>query len=779
MEVRALITRTVERYLAGIVPLAVLSGLLLAALLMMHAATQNSALFGRVYSLLLLVNVLGIVLLLGMILLNIYRLMEQYRARALGSRLTLRLLVMFVLLSVLPVTVVFFFSIQTLNRGIDNWFDVKVERALDDALLLGRSALEATKQDLVKNAQAMGQELELIPTGARAARTLLSALNSLREQYGVTELTLFSQDGKILASAVEAAPESGTFVPNRPRDTILAQVRQGLAYANLDATGKSGLQLRVVVPVYGREVGSPVRMLQVLQTLAPRYAKLGESVQSAFADYEKLVYLRGPLKFGFTLTLSLVALLTMLVAVWAAIFSARRVVAPIRDLAEATRAVADGDYRKQIPVTSRDEIGILVESFNEMTRRIHRAQTQIKRSQQEAELQRAYLETVLTHLSSGVLSFDARQLLTTHNAAAGQILGCDLRAGEGRPLAWIRETHAHLEPFVASLVRAFEADQSEWQAQVALTANNHPRTLIVRGTQLPAVSGKRGGYVVVFDDATALIQAQRDAAWGEVARRMAHEIKNPLTPIQLSAERIRHKYLRKLPDEERETLDRATRTIVEQVESLKSLVNAFSDYARGGGMQSRPVKLNDLIRDVVELYRSETNVEEVPARARKSKSGADIVPLRRAGPRGAGKAVTLRLELESRLPAISADAGRLRQVLHNLLLNARDALAGRPRPLVRLRTRMLAEKGGELRRAARGGQRPRFPRSNARAAVRAVCDQQGKRHRTWAGRGQTHRRGTRRRHRCGKSRGRRRLRNHPATGGAGRHSTRVRYGRGA
>ena len=709
MEARALIARTVERYLTGIVPLAALSGLLLAALLMMHAATQNSALFGRVYSLLLLVNVLGIVLLLGIILLNIYRLMEQHRARALGSRLTLRLLVMFVLLSVLPVTVVFFFSVQTLNRGIDNWFDVKVERALDDALLLGRSALEATKQDMVKNAQAMSQELELIPTDARGTRTLLSALNSLREQYGVTELTLFSQDGKILASAVEAAPESGTFVPNRPRDTILAQVRQGLAYANLDATGKSGLQLRVVVPVYGREVGSPVRMLQVLQTLAPRYAKLGESVQSAFADYEKLVYLRGPLKFGFTLTLSLVALLTMLVAVWAAIFSARRVVAPIRDLAEATRAVADGDYRKQIPVTSRDEIGILVESFNEMTRRIHRAQTQIKRSQQEAELQRAYLETVLTHLSSGVLSFDARAALTTHNAAAGQILGADFKAGEGRPLTWMHETYPHLEGFVANLAHAFETDQPEWQAQVALNANNQPRMLIVRATRLPAIGGRPGGYVVVFDDATALIQAQRDAAWGEVARRMAHEIKNPLTPIQLSAERIRHKYLKKLPDEERETLDRATRTIVEQVESLKSLVNAFSDYARGGGMRSGPVRLNDLIRDVVELYRSEINVEEVSARAKQPKSGADVVPLRHASPKGAGKAVTLRLELESRLPAISADAGRLRQVLHNLLLNARDALAGRARPLVRLCTRTLAGKGAgfvELRVEDNG---PGFP----------------------------------------------------------------------
>ncbi len=714
METRALstvvswIARHVERTLTGVVPIAVLSGLLLAALLMMHAATQNSALFGRVYSLLLLVNVLGIVLLLGMILLNVYRLLEQYRARALGSRLTLRLLIMFVLLSVLPVTVVFVFSVQTLNRGIDNWFDVKIERALDDALALGRSAIEVTKQDLVKNTQAMGQELELIPADARGARTLLSALNNLREQYGVTELTLFSQDGRILASAVDAAPESGTFVPNRPRDAILAQVRRGLAYANLDATGKSGLQLRVVVPVYGREVGSPVRVLQALQTLAPRYAKLGESVQSAFADYEKLVYLRGPLKFGFTLTLSLVTLLTMLVAVWAAIFSARRVVAPIRDLAEATRAVAEGDYRKQIPVTSRDEIGILVESFNEMTRRIHRAQTQIKHSQREAELQRAYLETVLTHLSSGVLSFDARRVLATHNAAAGQILGADLNAGGDRPLTWMRETYPHLEGFVDRLARAFDTDQPEWQAQVALTANNQPRTLIVRATRLPAIGGRPGGYVVVFDDATTLIQAQRDAAWGEVARRMAHEIKNPLTPIQLSAERIRHKYLKRLPEEERETLDRATRTIVEQVESLKSLVNAFSDYARAGGMQSRPVKLNDLIRDVVELYKSEATVEEVSARTKKPR-GADVVPLRRANAKGAGKAMTLRLELESRLPMITADAGRLRQVLHNLLLNARDALAGRAQPRVHLRTRTLVEKGAsfvELRIEDNG---PGFP----------------------------------------------------------------------
>jgi len=704
MEARALIRRLADRYLAGALPLAVLSGLLLAALMMMHAASQNSAIFGRIYSLLLLVNILGIVLLLALILLNVYRLIEQYRARVLGARLTIRLLVMFVLLSVLPVTVVFFFSIQTLNRGIDQWFDVKIERALDDALALGRTALEAAKHDLTKNAQAMAQELEVLSGGRRGADTLLSALGYLREQYGVTELTLFAQDGRILGSASEAGPEAG-LVPDRPRDAILSQARQGLVYAALDAGGRSGLKLRVVVPVYGREVGSPVRALQVLQQLQPRYAKLGESVQSAFADYERLVYLRGPLKFGFTLTLSLIALLTMLVAVWAAIFSARRVVAPIRDLAEATRAVADGDYRKQIPVTSRDEIGVLVESFNEMTRRIHRAQSQIKRAQQETETQRTYLETVLTHLSSGVLSFDARGILQTHNAAAGEILGVDLGAGAERSLGWLHGAYPHLAPFAEALVHAFERGQPEWQMQVALAANNHPRTLIVRGSLLPGANGRRGGYVVVFDDATALIQAQRDAAWGEVARRMAHEIKNPLTPIQLSAERIRHKFLKRVPDEERETLDRATRTIVEQVESLKALVNAFSDYARAGGLRSGPVKLNDLVRDVAELYRGEALVEEIASRAKKTKG--EVVPLRGADAKG--KPLTLRLELEPRLPVISADAGRLRQVLHNLLLNARDALAGRPQPRVRLATHAVTDDGAhfvELRVEDNG---PGFP----------------------------------------------------------------------
>jgi nitrogen fixation/metabolism regulation signal transduction histidine kinase len=664
-----------KRALTGIVPFAALSLLLLASLFMMSAATQNSTVFGRMYSVLLIFNVLGIVLLLGLIGINLTHLLEQYRARVLGSRLTLRLLAVFVVLSVVPVTVVFFFSVQTLHRGIDNWFDVRIEKALDDALALGRTSLDALRGELLKRSQDVAAEIEHLSFTERpgGGRTLLSALNNLREQHNVSELTLFASDGKIIASSSDAGPEAGTsLVPARPAETILAQVRQGLPYANLDAVGNNGLRLRVVVPVYARGVGAPLRFLQALQALPPRYAKLGESVQSAFAEYEKLVYLRGPLKFGFTLTLSLVALLTMLVAVWAAMFVARRLVAPIGDLAEGTRAVAQGDYRKQLPVTSHDELGVLVESFNEMTRRIQRAQSQIKRSQQVTEVQRTYLETVLAHMSSGVMSFDPRFFLRTHNAAAAQILHADLAPAEGKAFAAIGEQYEHLRPLVDAVGGAMREGRNEWRADVALGSNAGPRTLILRGTRLPGLRGRAGGYVVVFDDVTALIQAQREAAWGDVARRMAHEIKNPLTPIQLSAERIRHKYLKLMPEEERATLDRATRTIVDQVESLKSMVNAFSDYARPAPLTPQALDLNNLVRDVMELYKNE--------------GGAEAFALR---PVDGSAPIALELELGPALSTIHADPRRLRQVLHNLVLNARDALAGRAQPRLRIVTRMV------------------------------------------------------------------------------------------
>jgi len=641
-------------------PLAVLSVLLAISLGMMSAATQNSALFGDLYSLLLVLNILGVVLLLTLILLSVSKLVRQFRARVMGSRLTLRLFGLFVLLSVVPVAVVYLFSVQAFNRGIDNWFDVRIEQALDSALALGRTALDTTKEDLTRKARDMAAELD------NSTRGLLPTLNALREQHGVFELTLFNQDGKVVSSSTQGAVRGKSVIPDRPGETVFTQARRGEVYAGIEPLGDSGLQLRVLVPVIPRSVGAPMRVLQVLEPLPDRYARLGQNVQAAFAEYEKLFYLRGPLKFGFTLTLSLVALSTLLLAVWAAIYAARKLVTPIRDLAEGTRAVARGDYSQQLPVPVGDELGILVQSFNVMTRRIRRAQGEITRGQREAEIQRTYLETVLTHLSSGVLSFDPRGHLRTHNAAAHQILGVDLLSGEGKTLARLVEMHPGLAPFGVALRELLRKAQTEWQAEVTLPGGAGRRVLMVRGTRLPGLHGRTGGHVVVFDDITALIQAQRDAAWGEVARRLAHEIKNPLTPIQLSAERIRHKCMDGLPERERATLDRATHTIVQQVEAMKAMVNAFSEYARPAQLHIQSVNLNQLVQDVVELYKGRTN------------------PVR------------YQLNLDAALPVLQADPGQLRQVLHNLLLNATDALAATDNPTMEIATRTVDEPHGRF-----------------------------------------------------------------------------------
>jgi nitrogen fixation/metabolism regulation signal transduction histidine kinase len=339
-------------------------------------------------------------------------------------------------------------------------------------------------------------------------------------------------------------------------------------------------------------------------------------------------------------------------------------------------------------VQGKDEFGILVQSFNDMTRKIREAQDQIKRSRAEAEMQHTYLQTVLTHLSSGVLSFNGRNCLRTHNAAAAQILRVDLEPLKGKSLTALARSHAELAGFCKAVRAAMEQGRDEWQTEAMLPGQGGRRTLIVRGTMLPGPRRRKGGYVLVFDDVTALIQAERDAAWREIARRLAHEIKNPLTPIQLSAERIRHKCMPALADTEQRTLERSTHTIIEQVEALKSMVNAFTDYARPVYMQPGPMDLNALIREVIELYGAEVldtatgTTTPNRSRAARRRRAKGTVPL------------TVKLELDPRLPAIYADGGRLRQVLHNLLLNAREALVSQEVPTIRIHTHEVANDYG-------------------------------------------------------------------------------------
>ena len=626
-----------------------LSIIFLAASLLLTPAVENKGFLGDFYGGLVALNVIGIVIMTTLTAVNIYRLIRQFRAQVLGARLALRFVVIFALLAIIPLSLVYYFSVYFLSRGVDSWFDVRIEQALDDALLLGQTSLEATKTDVV---------IRLRQDAAQVSKTtspfgIIKLLEELRLEGDFSEMSLHSLSGRVIASS---SGDAISLTPSAPDDTVFTRIRQRKTYAQVEPLFDGGLQLRIAVPVISDRMGDPVRLLQGLYPLPLRYSRLGESVQSAADEYNRLKFLRQPLKLNFVITLTLVTLMTTLIALWLAIYSTRRLVAPLRELAEGTRAVASGDYQKQLPVHSTDELGVLVSSFNQMTNQIRLAQEATANSQQQTEAQRTYLETVLTHLSSGVLSLAKDGTLRTHNTIAESILAVDLTAFEQHPITTLGETHSQLTPLSSAITRHTQHNDEDWQDQIVLASPYGRQTLICRGTRLPETTDTLSGYVVVFDDISALIRAQRDAAWGEVARRLAHEIKNPLTPIQLSAERIRAKYLKHLAGTDQTTLDRATRTIVAQVDLMKSLVDAFSHYAQP--MQLKPVatELNRLLQDVIELHRQNNKIN------------------------------TFELDLDDTLPLVRIDPAGIRQVLNNLVINAADAMADIPSGRLKLRT---------------------------------------------------------------------------------------------
>lgn len=653
-----MVTRTLRRLSTGITPVIALFLLLLISLYLMSSATQNSAQFGQLYSFLLVLNVLELVALVGLITINLQRLRRQYREGVVGSRLTVRLVTIFVILSVVPVSLVYYFSVDFLQRGIDSWFDVRTEKALTDSLELSRIALDGRMRDLLRQTERMARELEDIsPSEA------IASMDSLRHRSGASDLTLMTMHGQVI---VFSSDDPTLIAPLQPNESILLGLRQGLTHVGLDPIRDTGLYVRVIVNVRSTTLSGASQALQALYPVASNMNTLAEAVQTAYAKYQELDYLREPLKFSFTLTLSLIMLLSLLMAVWAALFSARRLTEPVRVLAIGTRAVAAGNYDQQLPsLPAHDELGFLVTSFNEMTKKIALARDAAQLSHQHAEQQRAYLEAVLVRLSSGVLTFDALQVLRTANLAANQILGCDITQHIGKTLSQIRDDYPPLRVFVDALLPHLSSAPQEWREEITLFGSGGRQILMCRGAPLPHIENGNpvrdgqmpdtenadSGYVTVFDDITTLIQAQRDAAWGEVARRLAHEIKNPLTPIQLSAERLRYKYLDTIAActgnaEDAHVLDRATHTIIQQVDAMKEMVKAFSDYARAPKLVLQPLNINMLIEDVIDLYR------------------------------GHDPKIQLLTELDKQLPTIKADTGRFRQLLHNLIKNALDALHG-------------------------------------------------------------------------------------------------------
>lgn len=677
----------------------------LALLLLLAWSTGNSSRLEQQYNLLLGLNAVVALILFSWVATLTIRLMSQLRRRQFGARLTSRFALAFALVGVVPGLLIYMLSVQFLSRSIESWFNVRVDAALESGLNLGRAALDSQLQDL--NARARTMSLEL---GDTQDVNMSMALTRLREQVGAQDAMVFTASGRIIAWSTSVY---GTLLPNSPPPQILRQLRISRAYSAAEAnsvpntltldseqgpmgttrdSSNDALRLRVILqiaPQSGLDLPtvspSESRYLQLLQPVPEQIARNAEEVQSGYRDYQELSLSRTGLRKLYGITLTLALLLAVFSAIAAAFSLSSRLVRPLLRLAEGTQAVGVGDFRPIPEPPTKDEVGQLTRSFNAMTRQLDEARHMVESNRRQLERTNVYLESILSNLSSGVLVFDEAFRVATVNNGAQQILRVDLRSVPGRPL----ETIDELTSFAQIIRTAFAehaaaaTGRSHWQQQFEIVRgtadtagaptivgegnissaqpSDNTITLLARGTHLP-VNGGSGGYVVVFDDITEVISANRAVAWGEVARRLAHEIKNPLTPIQLSAERIAMKLADKLEPTDAQMLRRSTTTIINQVSSMQRMVDDFREYARTPPVQRQQLDLNELVAEVLTLY------------------GWDSTEgLLRDGSRQ----MNLSVELAPDLPRIEGDATQLRQVIHNLIANAKDAIEDKAKELAK------------------------------------------------------------------------------------------------
>ena len=623
----------------------------LVALYLLASAAQNLAGFERWMPWILLINISGLLTLLVLLAGKLTRLVRDYRRHVPGSRMKGRTVAIFSALAVAPILVVYYFSLQFINRGIDSWFELEVSQGLKDTRELSHAALEVRVREFLQHTQAVAHSLS-----ASSGLELIGTLDRERRDSTALEFTIVGAQAQILATSSDRPMDT---LPVPATDEMMLQLRRGRPYVSLDTDSVGGYLIRAAAPLDASSGGA--RVLIALYPVPQQLGQLADTVQRSYTQYASLVQLRGPLKSTFVLILTFVVLMSLIAAVYGAFFAAQRLVQPVQDLIAGTRAVAKGNYDTKLPLPSRDELGFLVTSFNDMTKRLGRAREETRRSQQAVEAERAGLAVILARLSTGVVSLEADLTVRTANQAASAILGVDLEAAVGRRFDESISDATLFTQFLAALKSHLGAEDLDWRSQVELVADSGKRVLMCACTALPNDLGRAPGVVLVFDDITTLLQAQRDAAWGEVARRLAHEIKNPLTPIQLSAERMRRKFLGSMNAQDAQILERATHTIVAQVDAMKQMVNAFSEYARAPDMHFSPFDLNQLITEVAELYRAQD-------------SSAD-----------------LKLLLDPQLPPISADRMRIRQILNNLVTNSLEALEGRAGPCIEIETHVAEE----------------------------------------------------------------------------------------
>ena len=616
--------------------------------LLSKASSSSEFISGSSYTVVLILSGIFILTLIAIIANQIKKLFRNIKKDVMGSRLSMRLVISFTLMAVIPGLIVYLVSVNFLTRSIESWFNVKVESALDGGLKLGQKALDIMLTDLELKAGRMALTLSSMPTTSQYA-----ALSDLREKTGVQDATIISDQGKIIAVS---SNDAESFLPALPTLIQLKQAENNI-YGKIEPIKNKGLYLRVLAPINGAAISNERLILQILQPVPDSLTTLAESVQDVFQDYQKLSYSRDSLKVIFSITLTLVLMLAILTAVAIGFLLSRKLSEPLALLAEGTKKIAKGNFKTMLPEKGKDELGVLVRSFNSMTRQLDQATQTSENNQIRLESARSYLETVLAHLSSGVIVINDDMEIKSFNIAASKILQVDLSKNTNQLITSISNKNKLLNNFVVSIQEEIKTSNRKMQPEIIkqfeIRYEKNNQVLSLQITTLP--QNKVNNYVLMIDDITMMIQAQRNAAWSEVARRLAHEIKNPLTPIQLSAERIKHKLGSKLNKDDTEILDKAVSTIVNQVDAMKTMVNEFSEYARAPKLNLESTDINETIIEISHLFEN---------------SGIKITT-----------------NLLKGLPKIKVDANMMRQVLINLIQNAQDAMVSNTKkPSIKINT---------------------------------------------------------------------------------------------
>jgi nitrogen fixation/metabolism regulation signal transduction histidine kinase len=657
--------------------LLVVGGAIVSILLfLLSSASANSDFFDKHYSWLLGMNALVAVALFVLVCLLLGRLYNRYKRGKFGSRLTAKLVFMFALIGILPGVVIYLVSVQFVSRSIESWFDVHVESALQSGLNLSHAALESSLGDLSSRARTLAAEWSELSNSAQATQ-----LGRLSDQN--LEASIVTANGQVIAVV---GGHLGTLVPNLPSPNMLQQARLPRGFSAIESTqdnsdgGKAtsstsaasatstdsnDLRLHVVVeippPLRSASLQNETHFLQMIQPVPAYLATNAEALGSAYSEYQERSLGRSGLRKIYLVTLTLTLLLAVFGAIASAFLIATDLAKPLLLLAEGTKAVAEGNLSPRPIVATSDELGTLTQSFNLMTRQLYEARAAVEKNRSELENAKAYLESVLANMSAGVMVLDGDFRLVTSNQSVARILQYDFSPHIGQPLTIIDG----LTHFAEVIINAFSEQNAQfasgkigpellhWQQQIEIprrvdsgdSSDSDDITLLTRGSRLPVEN--RTGYVVVFDDISDVISGQRSIAWGEVARRLAHEIKNPLTPIQLSAERLQMKLEDKLMTHDAAILKKSTDTIVSQVAAMKRMVDDFRDYAKTPPAVLSELDLNVLVAEILHLYLAGDERDMIHA------------------------------SLAPDLPKIMGDATQLRQVIHNLLQNAQDAVMDR------------------------------------------------------------------------------------------------------